>query len=256
MVVMYINEDGGGETAAFSAGSRLSGPLGGPSSWILDPDFDDGTWEPSLQHRPDLLLSSLSITHISCAQHIAMERCINSCSKPLMRSLRPNCAQRTALRKCSSTFRPSIVSRRQPCAPPQSAQLSYHRCIHTTRPLSNASPPPKTRDRGPKSNEDTQTDFGAMDVLRHTAAPATSIDACTDTGFALNNQTRLSGSGILLVGGEAFRWRPWIQDGGKGGTTEDDAMTGRIFNKKGQWEVPEAAWGVLDLVFPKPGMAL
>lgn len=184
-----------------------------------------------------------------------MERSIMSCSRPLLRSLHSTCTQRTALhQRCPSTLCPSIASRRQLCAPTQTIRPTARRCIHTTRPLSNASPPPKSRDRGPKSNEDTQTDFSAMDVLRHTAAPATSIDACTDTGFALNNQTRVSGSGILLVGGEAFRWRPWIKEGE--GAAGNDAMTGRLFNKKGQWEVPDGAWGVLDLIFPKPGMPM
>lgn len=108
--------------------------------------------------------------------------------------------------------------------------------------------PPKTRDRGPKSDEDTQTDFGALDVLRNTAAPATSIDATTPDGFALNNQMRVSGCGLLLVGGEAFRWRPWVSG-------EKEEVTGRLKNAKGQWEVKEGAWGALELVWPKPGMS-
>lgn len=108
------------------------------------------------------------------------------------------------------------------------------------------SKPPKSRDRGPKSDEDTQTDFSALDVLRNTAAPATSIDATTSDGFALNNQMRVSGCGLLLVGGEAFRWRPWV---GKG----EGAGTARLTNAKGQWEVEQSGWGVLELVWPKPG---
>jgi hypothetical protein len=132
------------------------------------------------------------------------------------------------------------------------------RCLHTTRPALLQSKPPKSRDRGPKSNEDTQTDFSALDVLRNTVAPATSIDACTGDGFALNNQMRISGCGILLVGGEAYRWRPWLHKGRKegtiaGGGTGDDAMTGKLLNAKGQWEVQEQAWGVLELLYPKPG---
>jgi NADH dehydrogenase [ubiquinone] 1 alpha subcomplex assembly factor 3 len=80
-----------------------------------------------------------------------------------------------------------------------------------------------------------------------------------DDGFSLNNEARVVGAGILLVGGEAFRWRPWIQEGRKEGTVADgalgdDAMTGRLFNNKGQWEVSDSSWGVLDLVFPKPGI--
>ncbi|CAA9960842.1 hypothetical protein PTNB73_05443 [Pyrenophora teres f. teres] len=135
------------------------------------------------------------------------------------------------------------------------------RCLHVTRPTLLQSRPPKSRDRGPKSDEDTQTDFGALDVLRNTVAPATSIDACTSDGFALNNQMRISGSGILLVGGEAFRWRPWLREGRKEGTiaeggTGEDAMTGKLLNARGQWEVHEGAWGVLELVYPKPDILI
>jgi hypothetical protein len=55
------------------------------------------------------------------------------------------------------------------------------------------------------------------------------------------------GDGVLLVGGEAFSWRPW--KGNEGG--EKSAMV----NAKGQFEVDEQAWGVLDLVWPRPGMS-
>lgn len=70
--------------------------------------------------------------------------------------------------------------------------------------------PARSPDRGPKSTEDTQTDFGAMDILGNMSTPATSIDACISDGFHLNNGIKTSdGSGIILVGGEAFSWRPW-----------------------------------------------
>lgn len=86
-------------------------------------------------------------------------------------------------------------------------------------------------------------------MLRNTAAPATSIDATTPDGFALNNQMRVSGCGLLLVGGEAFRWWPWASGG------KEEEM-GRLRNGKGQWEIKEGGWGVLELVWPKPGRFL
>ncbi|EMD64020.1 hypothetical protein GGP41_006482 [Bipolaris sorokiniana] len=171
----------------------------------------------------------------------SISRCIRTFSR---RSIQTPCRSDVA------RWRPSVFTR--PC---------YAQRLHTTRPALVQSRAPKTRDRGPKSNEDTQTDFSALDLLRNTAAPATSIDACTGDGFALNNQMRISGSGVLLVGGEAFRWRPWLYEqqkegivgeGGAGG----DAMTGRLLNAKRQWEVPEQAWGVLELVYPKPDLLI
>jgi hypothetical protein len=58
------------------------------------------------------------------------------------------------------------------------------------------------------------------------------------------------GTGVLLIAGEAFAWRPWEagEDGNGNGL--------RLVNAKGQWDVGDEAWGVLELVWPKPGMLL
>jgi len=53
----------------------------------------------------------------------------------------------------------------------------------------------------------------------------------------------IGGKGVLLVNGEAFAWCPWGD--GK-----------RMVDVKGQFEVGEGAWGVLGLVWPKPGMSI
>lgn len=82
-----------------------------------------------------------------------------------------------------------------------------------------------------------------MDVLGNTPPPTTAIDACLSDGFHLDNGVKIGGgSGCLLVGGEAFGWRPWEVAGGGG-----------MVNKKGQWDVGDGAWGVLEVVWPKPG---
>jgi hypothetical protein len=73
--------------------------------------------------------------------------------------------------------------------------------------------------------------------------PATSVDACTDDGFHLNSGARIDGGdGVLLVSGEAFRWRPWVAKRSK-----------QLVNSKGQWEVPGEVFGALGLVWPRPG---
>ncbi|KAI9051402.1 hypothetical protein LZ554_004449 [Drepanopeziza brunnea f. sp. 'monogermtubi'] len=108
-----------------------------------------------------------------------------------------------------------------------------------------SSPAPQKHDRGPPSTEDTQTDFGALNVLGSTPAPSTSIDACLWDGFHLDSGVKISGgAGVLLVGGEAFAWRPW----GHGGKT--------MLNEKGQWDVAEESWGLLGLVWPKPDLLI
>ncbi|TKA49284.1 hypothetical protein B0A55_13613 [Friedmanniomyces simplex] len=123
---------------------------------------------------------------------------------------------------------------------------------------------PKSKDRGPASKEDTQTDFSAMDMLSNTPAPSTAVDSCMADGFALNSGLRVTGSGVLLVGGEAFKWRPWLREGRKEGTigsggTGDDVKgpaspAGKILNTKGQFDVDRQAWGLLDLAWPKPDL--
>ncbi|KAF7190501.1 NADH dehydrogenase [ubiquinone] 1 alpha subcomplex assembly factor 3 [Pseudocercospora fuligena] len=136
-----------------------------------------------------------------------------------------------------------------------------------SRPFALAkSHPPKSKDRGPKSEEDTQTDFGAMNVLGNTPPPTTAVDACMEHGFALDSGLRVIGSGVLLVGGECFRWRPWVREGRKEGTIESGAsgddikgapsMSGRLKNSKGQLDISKDAWGILDLVWPKPDLLI
>ncbi|KAF2662028.1 hypothetical protein K491DRAFT_764650 [Lophiostoma macrostomum CBS 122681] len=194
------------------------------------------------------------------------QRTLSACTRTLPRSLRtlpshaiprhfPSNIQHTSPRP--ATRQPTHLF---PHPHPQSQSQPRYRCLHTSPTPAYASAPPKSRDRGPKSKEDTQTDFSELDVLRNTAPPATGIDACTSDGFALNNNMRISGSGILLVGGEVFRWRPWVRDGraegGVGIGSVDGQMSGRLRNGKGQWEVDEGAWGVLELVWPKPDLLI
>lgn len=122
----------------------------------------------------------------------------------------------------------------------------------TTVPPHHVYPVPKSADRGPASQEDTQTDFGTMNVLGNTPAPTTAIDACLDDGFHLDNGLKISdGCGCILVSGEAFSWRPWEAGERTGGLQKR-----RMINQKGQWNVEKEAWGVLELMWPKPGIGV
>ncbi|KAJ4392054.1 hypothetical protein N0V93_005675 [Gnomoniopsis smithogilvyi] len=88
------------------------------------------------------------------------------------------------------------------------------------------------------------TDFSRMDMLGQTPAPSTSVDICSSDGFKLNSGVSIyEGKGVLLVGGEAFEWQPWGNDM-------------RLVNAKGQWEVPEGAWALLDLLWPRPDLLI
>ena len=142
--------------------------------------------------------------------------------------------------------------------------ISKTRCLHSSAQLAVPSAAPKTKDRGPKSEEDTQTDFGAMNMLGNMPAPTTAIDSCMDDGFALNSGLKITGAGVLLVAGEAFKWRPWVKEGriegtiGAGASGDDNkgasSVGGKLKNPKGQFDVDAHVWGVLDLVWPKPDL--
>ncbi|CCF46910.1 hypothetical protein CH063_03985 [Colletotrichum higginsianum] len=90
------------------------------------------------------------------------------------------------------------------------------------------------------------TDFGEMDVLGNIPIPSTSIDACVPDGFHLNSGVKImDGDAALLIGGEAFAWRPWEAKGTK-----------KLINAKGQFELPAEAFGLLELVWPRPDLLI
>jgi len=132
----------------------------------------------------------------------------------------------------------------------QSARLlqqKHARRLHTT-PFALASSPPVTRDRGPPSQESTQTDFGKMNILAAVPSPASSIDACLPDGFQFDNGLTVSNSGVILVGGEVFTWAPWkIERKG------DVARS--LVNLHRQLELQKDTLGILELVWPKPGQS-
>ncbi|KAI0455681.1 hypothetical protein F5B21DRAFT_188433 [Xylaria acuta] len=104
-------------------------------------------------------------------------------------------------------------------------------CFHTTPRRRNGDGPPPT-------------DFAAMDVLGNTPVPSTTVDICISDGFQLNSGVRIEdGSGVILVGGEAFKWQPWLPRGEH-----------RLLNAKGQWEIPNEALGPLSVLWPRPDL--
>lgn len=139
-----------------------------------------------------------------------------------------------------------LPNRDQPHLPHTTNLRSHARTLSSTPTSLSASAPSTTTERGPTSTESTQTDFDALNVFSNAPAPTASIDACLTDGFHLDNGVKITGgSGLLLVSGEAFAWRPW-EAGGRG----------RLLNNKGQWDTGEGAWGLLGLVWPKPDLLI
>ncbi|KAK1769066.1 hypothetical protein QBC33DRAFT_513310 [Phialemonium atrogriseum] len=111
-------------------------------------------------------------------------------------------------------------------------------------------------DGEPVPDAPPETDFERLDVLGATPVPATSVDACLPDGFKLSGGVSIyGGCGALLVGGEAFAWQPWL--GGAAGAAAGGGGAGpRLLNERGQWEVPEEAFGLLGLVWPRPDLLI
>lgn len=83
-------------------------------------------------------------------------------------------------------------------------------------------------------------------MLGSVPVPSTSVDVCMHDGFGLNSGITIAGGdGALLVNGEAFAWRPWEVSGKM-----------KLVNEKGQFEVPAEAFGLFDVLWPRPGMSL
>ncbi|EGO57419.1 hypothetical protein NEUTE1DRAFT_62277 [Neurospora tetrasperma FGSC 2508] len=107
-----------------------------------------------------------------------------------------------------------------------------------------------------------------MDMLGQTPIPSTAIDECFHDGFALNSGVQVTGgSGVLLVSGEAFEWRPWVVVAGTGTGTGTGAEGGmgkaaippkrKLVNEKGQWDVSsEEQWGFLGRLWPRPDLLI
>jgi len=65
-------------------------------------------------------------------------------------------------------------------------------------------------------------------------------------GFVLSNGVTIQNSGMLLVGGEVFRWKPWRREGFLPPPKELGIVNGMM-------HIDEESWGILDLIWPKPG---
>ena len=109
----------------------------------------------------------------------------------------------------------------------------------------------QTHDRGPRSNEDTQTDFQTLDIYSNTTPPATTIDACLDDGFHINNGEKVTGgSGVMLLGGEAFKWKPWK-------AISESATPYTLLAKTGALDLSGTKmFGLLALLHPLPDLLI
>jgi hypothetical protein len=122
------------------------------------------------------------------------------------------------------------------------------------RGVSTSSKPPRPlplRGSGISSSDSaTPTDFSKLDVFGNIPQPGGSIESCLNDGFTFSTGLTVTGTGVLIIGGEVFRWFP-VGDESSGNSPYSSAP--RMLNSSGQWEVEGNSFGVLDVVWPKPG---
>ena len=131
--------------------------------------------------------------------------------------------------------------------------------IQTSFPRSSVRPASSNHKPSTKTPiESTGTDIAALDVLGDVPGPAAAVEVITASGFKLSNGIQIADAGVLLLGGEAFRWRPWLcsnENGAEAGSQVNEGKTVKksLKNKRGQWEVDKSVWGALEMIWPKPG---
>ncbi|KAL0634721.1 hypothetical protein Q9L58_006317 [Maublancomyces gigas] len=96
-----------------------------------------------------------------------------------------------------------------------------------------------------EGNTNRSETLSNLDVLGSIPAPPSAVEATYIDGFLLNNGIRVH-DGVILLNNEVFQWRPAL----KGGPEESKAKT------RGMLELVEEAWGLLDVVYPKPELLI
>lgn len=90
--------------------------------------------------------------------------------------------------------------------------------------------------------------------------PATAVTACLADGFRLEGGGVVSdGAGVLVVGGEAFEWRPGpllqrLRQPPQQGSTASGEGSG-LLDGSGRFDLDAESLGVLDVLWPRPGMS-
>ncbi|KAI7919755.1 hypothetical protein M0657_005452 [Pyricularia oryzae] len=195
----------------------------------------------------------MSQTFRNMARRLAPPRSLQNLNRALS-TFTPQASLSTSI--CQRTLRTATWtqdlsrSNRIPMAHPSAGQAS--RLLHTTAPRPARVPQQQQQQGGvPEERQGGShgTDIGSLDVLADAPEPEFSVSACLADGFRLANGTTVRDSGLLLVDGEAFSWRPW-------GDQASPSL--KLVNAKGQWELPnpEEALALLGLVWPRPDLLL
>lgn len=139
--------------------------------------------------------------------------------------------------RLNSIARTTAASRA--CHPPSTSR----RFIHLTKLRLSSSDSPTSPYQPPARGKETA--LNSHNVLGDVPVPVTSVETCLPDGFKLKSEIIVDqGDGVLLFGGEALRWRPWVS-GSKSAR--------KLLNDKGQWDVPVEAFKIFEGLWPRPG---
>jgi len=123
--------------------------------------------------------------------------------------------------------------------------------IPSATPTSAPSPRP-TANLPSEGGNDPREVFSELDVLSGLPIPASAVDSVFDDGFLLNNGQEIHGDSVFLLNNDVFRWKALLPGTGDGVTGELEEATARA-KRAGVLELNDEVWGVLDVVYPKPG---
>ena len=81
-----------------------------------------------------------------------------------------------------------------------------------------------------------------------------------DSASTNSSSSRVSGCGVILLGGEVYKWRPWLNPSTSTTTpsSQQGHPSGTLLNSKRQFEPSPSLspWSLLELVHPKPDLLI
>ncbi|KAK6070608.1 duf498 domain-containing protein [Seiridium cupressi] len=174
-----------------------------------------------------------------------------------LRICRASGASSSVLLQAANSTRMANISTIARNSQPESQRQTRNPRSRTSLASFHTTPPTlASRAQQPGGNP-AATSLGLLDVLGNIPAPSTSVDICMSSGFQLNSSARVTdGSGIILVGGEAFRWRPWEFSSSSTTGTTQPKPNWRLQNKKGQYDIPPQSLSLLAHLWPRPDLLI
>ena len=189
--------------------------------------------------RPPILLHLCSKFHVTFRSIWTFHLSLPTLTSPNHPALNQSIGMLPFLRPTTRLLRPLPLLRTRPPLPSKS------RLIHTTpRPSPGKSPKSGASNNNPlgghssSSSPPSTPGLSGLDIYGDLPNPVNSIEALYDTHFLLTSGIRTApGSGVFLLNDSVFTWAP-------------DAAC-----KDGVVGFGEGAWGVLEVVWPKPGLS-